>query len=89
MSLQPILISGLVLAALLYAVGALIFRQKGMRTERWYLFMGAALLSLALLVTSEFFNTQWPEVIVPPLAVAVSIVCALRWRPQTDEGRAH
>ena len=48
MSLQLILIIGLVLAALLYAVAALIYFRKGMRTKRWYTFIAAA-LSLPLL----------------------------------------
>ena len=62
MSLQPILLIGLVLAALLYTGAALIFLRKGMMTIwRWSALMGVVLLGLPLIgFLGVFFGDQWP-----------------------------
>ena len=61
MSLQPILLIGLVLAALLYAWAALIFLRKGMRTIwRWSALIGVVLLGLPLIGFLGFFFGDQP-----------------------------
>ena len=86
MSIQPILIVGLVFAALLYAVTALLYRRKGMSWGKWYITIGvciAALLAFALL---GFFGvlSQSTTAIIAPFVAALSLVPTLRWRPRTD-----
>ena len=65
MSLQPILLIGLVLAALLYAGAALIYLRKGMRTIwRWSALIGIVLLGLPLIGFLGVFsvaNGPWPR----------------------------
>jgi len=63
MSLQPILLMGLVLAALLYAVAALIYLRKGMRTNwRWYGLMASVLLFLPLCgFLGILLDGQWQQ----------------------------
>ena len=90
MSLHTILIIGLVLAALLYAVAALIYRRKGMRTMRWYTFIGGALLGLAFLgFLGVLLDAQWAFATIATIGGAVSIVFAVQWRSQTGQGKEH
>ena len=87
MHLQPILIIGLVLAALLYASAAVIYRRKGLRTKSWYALLGAcsaALLGFALLGLLGFFS-QATAATVATMVAAFAIVFALQWRPPTDQ----
>ena len=88
MSLQSILITGLVLAALLYAVAALIYFRKGMRTmRRWYTLIGTALLSLAILgFGGVFLGGQWAFATIAFIGGTMSIVYAMQWRPPTGQG---
>jgi ABC-type iron transport system FetAB permease component len=88
MSLQPILLVDLVLAALLYAVAAFIYRRKGMRTKRWSLFLGLVLLFLVLVgfFGSLPFNAQWASGTVAVFGGILSIVYAVRWRLPTAQG---
>ena len=87
MSLHPGLISGLALAALLYAVAALIYWRKGMSTKRrWYALIAAALLSLAILgFGGVLFGSQWEFAIIAVIG-AVTIGSAMQWRPATAQG---
>jgi len=90
MSLQPVLIIGLVLAALLYAVAALIYFRKGMRTKRWYALIGAALLSLASLgVGGVLLGGQWAFATIAILGGILNIISAMQWRPPTGQGIQH
>jgi len=91
MSLQPILIIGLVLAALLYAVAALIYRRQGMRTKRWYAIIGTCIAVLLGFALVGFFGVLSPgtAATVTSIVAALNIVTALQWRPQTAQGREH
>ena len=88
MSLQSILIIGLVLAALLYAVAALIYRGKGMKTKRWYAFIGACIAVLLGFALAGFFGvlSQGTDAAVATLVAALAFVSALQWRPPIGQG---
>jgi len=91
MILQPILIIGLVLAALLYAVAALIYRRKGLGTKSWYALIGASiavLLGFALVGYFGFLSQATAATVVTTVA-ALNIVFALQWRPPAGQGRVH
>ncbi len=83
MSIQPILIIGLVLAALLYAVAALLYRRKGMRRREWYITIGAFIAALLFFALLGFLGilSQSTTAIVAPFVAILSLVPALRWRP--------
>ena len=91
MSLQPILIIGLVLAALLYAVAALIYRRKGMRTKSWYTIIGTCIAVLLGFALVGFFGVLSPgtAATLTSIVAALNIATALQWRPQTAQGREH
>ncbi len=91
MGLQPILIFGLVLAALLYAVAALIYRRKGLRTKNWYSLIGASIAVLLgfVLVGSFGVLSHVTAATVATLVAALNIVFALQWRPSTAQGREY
>lgn len=88
MSLQPNLIIGLALAALLYAVAALIYLRKGMRTKRrWYGLLGVALLSLALCgFWGVLLDDQWSLATVTVIGGSINIGYAMQWRPPAAQG---
>jgi hypothetical protein len=88
MSLQPILLIGLVLAALLYAGAALIFLRKGMRTIwRWSALIGVVLLGLPLIgFLGVFFGGQWALATIVVIGGLSTVVSATRWRPLTAQG---
>jgi hypothetical protein len=88
MSLQPILLIGLVLAALLYAGAGLIFLRKGMRTIwRWSALLGVVLLGLPLIgFLGVFFGDQWALATIGVIGGLSTIVSATRWRPPAAQG---
>jgi hypothetical protein len=83
MSIQPILIIGLVVAALLYAVAALLYRRKGMSRREWYVTIGAFIAALLTFALLGFFGvlSQSTTAIVAPFVAALSLIPALRRRP--------
>ncbi len=82
MSIQPILIIGLVLAALLYAVAVLLYRRKGMSGRKWYATIGACIVALLFFALLGFFGilSQITTAIIAPFVAVLSLVPALRWR---------
>ena len=90
MSLQPILLIGLVMAALLYAGAALIFLRKGMRTIwRWSALVGFVLLGLPLIgCLGVFFDDQWGLATIVVIGGLSTVVSAMRWRPPISQGTA-
>jgi hypothetical protein len=88
MSLQPIRLTGLVLAALLYVGAALIFLRKGMRTIwRWSALIGVILLGLPLIgFLGVFFDSQWALATIVVIGGLSTVVSATRWRPLTTQG---
>jgi len=89
MSLQPVLIFGLVLAALLYAVAALIYRRKGITTRKWYATLGAFMAVLLGFALVGFFGvlSQGTVATIAAITAALSLVFALQWRPPAGQGR--
>jgi hypothetical protein len=84
MNIQPILIIGLILAALLDAVAALFYRRKGMKRGQWYATIGAFvafLLGYALIGFFGIFSQSITAILALFLAT-LSLVTALRWRPR-------
>ena len=88
MSLQPILIIGFVLAALLYAGAALIFLRKGMRTIwRWSALIGVVLLGLPPIgFLGVFFGGQGALATIVVIGGLSTVVSATRWRPLIAQG---
>jgi hypothetical protein len=87
MTLQPILIVGLVLAALLYAVAMLLYRRRGMSTQRWYTTIGTAIVTLIVFaVLGSIFLPEYGAGTLAALAIisgAVTLGFAWRWHPRT------
>lgn len=91
MNLHPGLIIYLVIAALLYAVAAFIYRRKGMRMKRWYTFIGVVLLGLPLL---GFFGVLldaqwWVAGTVAIVGGITSITSAMQRRSPATQGNEH
>jgi hypothetical protein len=88
MSLQPVLIAGLVLAALLYAVAALIYRRKGLTTTRWYTTLGGSLAVLLGFALVGCFGvlSQVTAATIAVITSALNLVFALQWHPPTSQG---
>ncbi len=88
MSLQPVLSIGLVLAALLYTVAALIYFRKGMRTKRWYALIGAALSIPLCGFFGVLLSGQWAFATIAIIGGSVNIVYAMQWRTPAGQGKA-
>ena len=85
MSLQPMQIFGLVLAALIFAVTAFIYRRKGMGTKKWYVTIASflfILLAYILLGVIGFFTLETMTFASIVVAI-IGLVTALWWRPRT------
>lgn len=86
MTLQPILIFGLVLAALLYAVAMLLYRRK-MSTKRWYTTIGTAIVTLLVfaLLGSIFPDQAGPGTVAALAIISGVVTIGFAWlrRPQT------
>ncbi|MBF6613495.1 MAG: hypothetical protein IVW55_10245 [Chloroflexi bacterium] len=91
MNLHPGLIIYLVIAALLYAVAAFIYRRKGMRTKRWDTLIGAALLSLTILgYFGVLLDAQWWVAgTIAIIGGGTSITHAMQRRSPAAQGNEH
>ena len=86
MALQPVLIIGLVFAALLYSIAAFIYRRKGLRTKNWYVLIGAYIVVLLGFALVGYFGwSQAPLASTATIVASLNIVFALQWRPPTGE----
>jgi amino acid transporter len=86
MTLHPILIVGLVLAALLYAVAMLLYRRRGMSTQRWYTTIGTAIVTLLVFALLGSIFPEYGAGTLAALAVITGVVTlgfAWRWHPRT------
>jgi hypothetical protein len=86
MTLQPILIFGLVLAALLYAIAMLLYRRRGMSTQRWYTTIGTAIVTLIVFAVLGSIFPEYGAGILAALAIiagAITLGFAWRWHPRT------
>jgi hypothetical protein len=87
MNLPPILIVGLVLAALLYAVAMLLYRRRGMSTQRWYTTIGTAIVTLLVfaLLGSIFPSAVGAGTLAALAIIGAAITLGFAWlrRPQT------
>lgn len=86
MTLHPTLIVGLVLAALLYAVAMLLYRRRGMSTQRWYTTIGTAIVTLIVFALLGSIFPVYGAVTLAALAIiagAVTLGFAWRWHPRT------
>jgi amino acid transporter len=86
MNLPPILIVGLVLAALLYAVAMLLYRRRGMSTQRWYTTIGTAVVTLVVFALLGSIFPEYGAATLAALAIiagAVTLFFAWRWHPRT------
>jgi uncharacterized membrane protein len=83
MNLQPILIIGLVLAALLYTITIVLYRRKGMQTKAWYGTIGGTIFGLLLFALLGLFGvlSQLNAGISVIIVAALSSVTAWRWQP--------
>ena len=91
MSLHPGLIIGLAPAVLFYAVAALIYLRKGMRTKRrWYGLIASALFVLAFCgFGGILLGGQWGFATVAVIGGTISVVSAMQWRPPATQGNEH
>ena len=86
MNLQPILIVGLVVAALLYAVAMLLYRRRGMSMQRWYTTIGTAIVTLLVFALLGSIFPEYGAATLAALAIisgAVTLGFAWLRRPQT------
>jgi ABC-type iron transport system FetAB permease component len=87
MNLQPILIVGLVVAALLYVVAMLLYRRRGMSTQRWYTTIGTAIVTLLVfaLLGSIFPSEVGAGTLAALAIIGAAVTLGFAWlrRPQT------
>jgi hypothetical protein len=86
MTLQPILIFGLIGAALLYAVAMFLYRRNGMSTQRWYTTIGTAIVTLLVFALLGSIFAEYGAGILAALAIISGVVTlgfAWRWHPRT------
>ena len=85
MNPQPILIFGLVLAALLYAGAGFLYHRKGLSTKMWYTTIGVSLAVLLGFALVGVFGvlSQGTTATIATIAAALTLVSALRWQPRT------
>lgn len=79
-SLQFSLILSLVLAGLLFAVAALLYRRSGVSTKAWYAYIGALVALLLFIAFLDFLAPgSWGSPWLAPFVASLSIFNVL-WR---------